>query len=513
MYKRIPKDFIRDLIDRVNIVDYVSQYSELKRVGQRGEMSTKCPLPNHKDDTPSFYVNESKQSYKCHGCGSGGGIIDFLKEMHGLEFIPAIEELADFQNIKIPYESSSKGDFVSYSDIYKEIYSAAKADFQDQSTVGLIDVDINDDTVNTVGLIPVRPGLIKNKCKQAFKDKPDMYANIVQNLPDIEKFFTMLPIRTQFSDSIECLYLFDNDNSYVLPNKPTRGYDKLVYNSHRYSSALPKHSIHVLPDPVKALRLQGSLTDDEAVISTVDEPGNLNKRAFKPFIDREGFLIPDNLVIHVYLDDPNVKQMLEHYLRISSEFAARTEFRCYTSQNSLLSDYISMDYQELFNTVIENKFPDFSQPEFSRFVEYLLGGDKVRSHLMNSIRYQAYESYGKSALYPEHFDYEYIKPSSHVMFEKLAVRDEELSSIKETVNTIINMSLDVTSAELKEHIKSLKDMVNPDTEKLKKICLDKLDLLSSKDGFIRIDRFLDELTSDEKEAYINPVIDNEPRLL
>lgn len=501
MYKRIPKDFIRDLIDRVNIVDYVSQYSELKRVGQKGEMATKCPLPNHKDDTPSFYVNDHKQSYKCHGCGSGGGIIDFLKDMHGYEFIPAIEELADFLNLKIPYESSQKGDFISYSEIYKEIYASAKSECNNNCDLKLKGIDT--ETAELVGLVSVRPSLIRKKCKDAFKDKPEMYANVIQNLPDTEELLTMLPIRTQFSDSIECLYLIDNDSSYVLPNKPARGYDKLTYNSHRYSSNSPKKSVHLLTDPIKALRLQSHLENDEAVIATVDEPINLNKRALKPFIDKDGFLLPENLVIHVYFDEANVQELLEHYLRISSSFAARTEFRFYTSRDSSLNDFIVMDYQELFNTVLENKFKDFSQPEFARFVEYLLGGDKLKSNLMNSIRYQAYESFGKSAKYQEHFEYEYIKPSSHIMFERLAVKDDELLAIKDMVNNIINMSMDVTPNELKNYIKELKGTINPDKDNLRKICLDKLDLLSSKDGFIRIDKFIDTLSADEKDAYFN----------
>lgn len=75
-----------------------------------------------------FYVNQHKQTYVCHGCGSGGGIVTFLGDMHGYEFFPTIEELADFMSLQIPYESSQKGNFISYSDIY----NTAKAENTDR---------------------------------------------------------------------------------------------------------------------------------------------------------------------------------------------------------------------------------------------------------------------------------------------------------------------------------------------------------------------------------------------
>ena len=510
MYKRIPKQFINDLVDRVNIVDYVNQYATLKQVGQRGELRAKCPLPSHKDDTPSFYVNEHKQTYVCHGCGSGGGIVSFLKDMHGYEFVPAIEELADFMNLQIPYESSQKGDFISYSDIYKTIYNTAKAEKTERSQCD-VSIELSDELYNSSGLVPVKPSLIKNVCEKSLKDKPEMYSNVISNLPDNDNELLMLPIRTQFSGSIECLFLFDDDDKCFLPTKPSRGYDKLVYSSHSSKTGLSKSApsqVLVLTDPIAALKVQDSLDEDCVVMATVDEPINLSRKTLKPFVDSDGFFTPEKLSFCVYLDDPNVKPLLEHYLRLSSDYAARTEFHFYKDKSCQVDDYIDMNYQELFNTVIEDKFREFSQPEFARFVEYLLGGDKNKSHLLDQLRKQAYDTVGKPEEFDEHADYEYIKPSSLINFEKLAVPDKELSDIKTMVSSIINMSMDVTEDELKEHIGSLRTAVLPDSELLKKRCLEKLDFLSHKGNFIRMESFLDSLSDEEKEAYMNPIEDN-----
>ena len=96
-----------------------------------------------------FYVNQHKQTYVCHGCGSGGGIVTFLGDMHGYEFFPTIEELADFMSLQIPYESSQKGNFISYSDIY----NTAKAENTDRLQWDF-SIRLSDELYNSSGLVP-----------------------------------------------------------------------------------------------------------------------------------------------------------------------------------------------------------------------------------------------------------------------------------------------------------------------------------------------------------------------
>lgn len=96
-------DFISKVRDSSNIVDIISQNTELKRSGNN--LMGRCPFPDHREKTPSFSVNEHKQVYHCFGCKKGGDIFKFLETMRGMSFPEAMEFLADRAGIPIPKES------------------------------------------------------------------------------------------------------------------------------------------------------------------------------------------------------------------------------------------------------------------------------------------------------------------------------------------------------------------------------------------------------------------------
>lgn len=95
-----PQDFIEKVRDTTNIVDVISQYTELKKSGS-GLLGL-CPFPSHKEKTPSFSVSELKQVYYCFGCAKNGNVFTFLKEYQGMSFPEAIEFLADRASIPLP---------------------------------------------------------------------------------------------------------------------------------------------------------------------------------------------------------------------------------------------------------------------------------------------------------------------------------------------------------------------------------------------------------------------------
>jgi DNA primase len=79
------------LLERVDIVDLVGRYVELKRTGR----NHKGLCPFHNEKTPSFVVTEEKHRYHCFGCGAGGDAIAFYMAMENLDFIDAVEALAE----------------------------------------------------------------------------------------------------------------------------------------------------------------------------------------------------------------------------------------------------------------------------------------------------------------------------------------------------------------------------------------------------------------------------------
>ena len=103
MSGRIPRQFIDDLLVRVDIVDIIDSHVPLKKTGSN--YTTRCPFHNEK--SPSFNVNRNKQFYHCFGCGAGGNVISFLIEFNHLNFVEAIEELATFAGVEIPYENQT----------------------------------------------------------------------------------------------------------------------------------------------------------------------------------------------------------------------------------------------------------------------------------------------------------------------------------------------------------------------------------------------------------------------
>ena len=103
MSGRIPRQFIDDLLVRVDIVDIIDSHVPLKKTGSN--YTARCPFHNEK--SPSFNVNRNKQFYHCFGCGAGGNVISFLIEFNHLSFIEAIEELATFVGVEIPYENQT----------------------------------------------------------------------------------------------------------------------------------------------------------------------------------------------------------------------------------------------------------------------------------------------------------------------------------------------------------------------------------------------------------------------
>jgi DNA primase len=102
---RFSDDFINRVRDANNIVDIISQSTELKRAGR--SLMGLCPFPNHREKTASFSVSEDKQVYHCFGCKKSGNIVSFLEEMRGMSFREAIEYLAERASISIPKEESS----------------------------------------------------------------------------------------------------------------------------------------------------------------------------------------------------------------------------------------------------------------------------------------------------------------------------------------------------------------------------------------------------------------------
>jgi DNA primase len=99
---RIPREFIDELLVRVDIVDLIDSHVPLKKTGNN--FVARCPF--HAEKTPSFSVNRKKQFFHCFGCGASGNAISFLMDFSHLDFVEAVEDLAGFVGVEVPREST-----------------------------------------------------------------------------------------------------------------------------------------------------------------------------------------------------------------------------------------------------------------------------------------------------------------------------------------------------------------------------------------------------------------------
>lgn len=102
---------------RVNIVDIIGEYTDLKRAGS----SFKGLCPFHNEKTPSFTVDDKKQLFHCFGCGAGGDIVSFIMQKEGLSYKESLEFLANKAGVTITYNDSS-----SQNPRNKELYEINK---------------------------------------------------------------------------------------------------------------------------------------------------------------------------------------------------------------------------------------------------------------------------------------------------------------------------------------------------------------------------------------------------
>ena len=99
----IPQSFIQELLNRVDVVDVVGRYVQLKKGG--ANFMGLCPF--HGEKSPSFSVSPTKQFYHCFGCGANGNAIGFLMEHAGMNFVEAVKDLAQQVGLQVPEDDVS----------------------------------------------------------------------------------------------------------------------------------------------------------------------------------------------------------------------------------------------------------------------------------------------------------------------------------------------------------------------------------------------------------------------
>lgn len=88
---------VDEVKSRTNIIELISAHVTLKKAGRH--FKGLCPFHNEK--SPSFIVSPERAIWKCFGCGKGGSAIDFVMEQEHVDFVEALETLAEKAGVKL----------------------------------------------------------------------------------------------------------------------------------------------------------------------------------------------------------------------------------------------------------------------------------------------------------------------------------------------------------------------------------------------------------------------------
>ena len=200
----IDQNLLSQISESNDIVAVVEQYLPLQKKGQNFQAC--CPF--HEEKTPSFTVSPTKQIYKCFGCGKGGNVIQFVKEIERISFFEAAEKLALKAGIKLnsperrdPVKRSRKNLLLTIYQLATDFYSDNLHKFGDSALRYLNDRGLSSETIvkYSIGYAPnSQNGLLnyltKNSINKDILKESGLFTITRQGMADLFRERIIFPI-------------------------------------------------------------------------------------------------------------------------------------------------------------------------------------------------------------------------------------------------------------------------------------------------------------------------------
>ena len=133
-------------------MDVIGRVVTLKKAGS----SYKGLCPFHNEKTPSFSVDEGRQTYKCFGCGEGGDVISFVEKYYNLDFMEAMEMLARECGIELKrgggQGSGKSKEYYEINRLAARFFYRALREHNNPGYTYMRRRGISDETLNTLGI-------------------------------------------------------------------------------------------------------------------------------------------------------------------------------------------------------------------------------------------------------------------------------------------------------------------------------------------------------------------------
>jgi DNA primase len=124
----IPKQFLDDVRHRLRLSEVIGKRLKVTRAGR--EFKACCPF--HKENTPSFTINDEKNFFHCFGCGAHGDQIGFVMRYDNISFMDALESLAGEAGLQVPKPSPKEVEKQRKKKQLQSIMEDACAYFEEQ---------------------------------------------------------------------------------------------------------------------------------------------------------------------------------------------------------------------------------------------------------------------------------------------------------------------------------------------------------------------------------------------